>query len=153
MKAVLGSIIDRLQKAFPVNRVVAIVAVVIVTPATAAASGWLAKNFPGVQLPTAAIATAVLGGAAGAVTIAYKWLDGWQQHEGFIAGNNFGFDPTEHLMIELEAKERLALIEAGAPSAVHIALDQHFPPKPSEADVAKQQEAPAPEVPASKPAG
>lgn len=90
MKTIVNQFIDRLQAAFPVNRIV-----VILTPAFAAASGWLATfaadNLPGgLQISGDWLTGIFISGAAAAIVAAYKWIDGWQKHEAGRAG----FDPA-----------------------------------------------------------
>jgi hypothetical protein len=59
--------------------------VALVTPFVAMAASWLAgvvgKLVPGVELDPAQI-TAMMVAVVGAVlTVAWKWLQGWQRHE------------------------------------------------------------------------
>lgn len=86
----LAALIDVLREKFPLNRVVAITTA-IVTPLAAGLGGtvtvWLGEHLPLVaeqfgpdQITAGFIAGAVL--TAGAlVTMAYRWLEGWQKSE------------------------------------------------------------------------
>lgn len=80
----LSSLIDRIQAAWPINRVV-----VVLAPLYAGAAGaiatyaadklpWLGSVVPDVPGALAAIFASVTLTAGAA---AYKWLDGWQAHE------------------------------------------------------------------------
>lgn len=64
----------------PVNRSVA-----ALTPLAAVAAGvsaeWLARHFPGVNVPASALEEVFLGGMASVVAPSAVWLLGWQKHE------------------------------------------------------------------------
>jgi hypothetical protein len=78
--ALLNKGIDKLQKTFPPNRVVIILTPFFV-PLAAAASAWVANNFPGISLSEGTIIGFAGAGALAAIGGAYKWLDRWQQQE------------------------------------------------------------------------
>lgn len=73
--------IDKLQEMWPPNRLVA-----LLTPFLVGVAGWiaawLAENMPGLPpLDEGWIAASFVAGALSALTMAYKWIDGWQKHE------------------------------------------------------------------------
>lgn len=76
----MSTIIDRIQAAFPINRIVALLA----APFAAVAGGlaaWLGAHFPGLPpLDPNWLAGIFSVAAASAATLAYKWLDGWQKN-------------------------------------------------------------------------
>lgn len=90
MRDLLNEIIDSLQATFPPNRIVA-----LLTPGAAILAGasaqWLTEHFPGIAELTGAdeitLTAAFLAGAGAVVLAAYKWLDGWQAHEGRVVVN------------------------------------------------------------------
>lgn len=63
--------------------------VTLLTPVFAIAAGWLAgvvaKVVPGAHLDRAQITTFMVAAATAALTAAWKWLQGWQQHERLVA--------------------------------------------------------------------
>jgi hypothetical protein len=80
MKRLIGYIGDRLQAAFPPNRL----AILLAGPITAASvwvSGTVASNVPGVNLPVGVVAGVM--GAAALITIRLldRWFDQWQKGE------------------------------------------------------------------------
>jgi hypothetical protein len=77
----LNTLIDKLQAAFPVNRVVAL-ASPLVGAGVAAGAAWVAQHFPGLPVFDSAQLTAIAVTAFSSVVVAaYKWIDGWQKHE------------------------------------------------------------------------
>jgi hypothetical protein len=76
----LSPIIDRIQAAFPPNRVCILLAAPIVA-ASAWISGFVSANIPGVTLPTGVIAGIIGAACLVAVTLIYKWFDQWQKGE------------------------------------------------------------------------
>jgi len=63
--------------------------VAIITPFFALAAGWLggvvAKAVPGVTLDKGQIVAFMVAVATSVLTSAWKWLQGWQQHEQNVA--------------------------------------------------------------------
>ena len=81
LRNMANRIIDRLQEAFPPNRIA-----VLLTPVFAAASGWAATwaadNLPGLPpLDADWLSGVFIAGAISAAAAAYKWIDGWQKFE------------------------------------------------------------------------
>jgi hypothetical protein len=77
----LNRLLDRLQATFPPNRIVVLLTPIIFVPAAGWAAAWLAKHVPGLNVSPGEIAAFVGAAALAALTLAYKWLDGWQHHE------------------------------------------------------------------------
>jgi len=50
-----------------------------------AIAGFVAKNFPGVTLDQTQIVAFMIAAATAALSAAWKWLQGWQQHEQLVA--------------------------------------------------------------------
>jgi hypothetical protein len=48
-------------------------------------AGWVAKKFPGVHLDTGQIVAFMVAAATAALTAAFKFMAGWQQHEQNVA--------------------------------------------------------------------
>ncbi len=63
--------------------------VAILTPVFAIAAGWLAgvvaKAVPGAHLNQAEIVSFMVAASASVIAAAWKWLQGWQQHEQLVA--------------------------------------------------------------------
>ena len=62
--------------------------VALLTPVAAIAAGVVAKyalQWSGVRLDQTQIVTFMLAAATSVVTAAWKWLQGWQQHERLVA--------------------------------------------------------------------
>lgn len=63
--------------------------VAIITPFFTLFAGWLAgvvaKAVPGVKLDKGQIVVFMVAVATAALTAAWKWLQGWQQHEQNVA--------------------------------------------------------------------
>src|SRR5579875_2828483 len=63
--------------------------VAILTPVFAVAAGWLAgvvaKAVPGAHLDQAELVSFMVAASASAIAAAWKWLQGWQQHEQLVA--------------------------------------------------------------------
>jgi hypothetical protein len=79
--ALLNRGIDKLQETFPPNRVVLLAAAPIGV-AAGAANAWVATKFPGLPHFTNGQVTAfAIAGFASVVTLAYKYVDGWQKAE------------------------------------------------------------------------
>lgn len=81
MLSFLHACIDKLQATFPPNRIVVLLTPLVFVPAAGAVSAWVAEHFPGISLSEEAVIGFAVAGALSALTAAYKWLDGWQQHE------------------------------------------------------------------------
>lgn len=88
MRALLSKLIDKAQDAFPPNRIVILLTPLIFAPAAGWVSAYVADHFPGLNLDEAAVAGVFVAGALSAVTLAYKWVDGWQKAEGYEPGRN-----------------------------------------------------------------
>lgn len=76
----LSPIIDKLQAAFPPNRLMLILAAPIVY-FSAWCSAVVSTNVPGVELPTGLVSGIVGAVVLIAVTLIYKWFDQWQAGE------------------------------------------------------------------------
>jgi hypothetical protein len=48
-------------------------------------AGWAAHALPGLQLDQTQIVTFMTAAAVAALSAAWKWLHGWQQHERLVA--------------------------------------------------------------------
>jgi hypothetical protein len=63
--------------------------VALLTPVFAVASAWVAgtvaQAVPGAHLDQGQLATFMVAAATAALTVAWKWLQGWQQHERMVA--------------------------------------------------------------------
>lgn len=82
----VDDLIDKLQGAFPVNRIVAFLTPLVFVPVSAFAAAWAAEHFPGLPQFSPGEITAFMGiGATAALAAGYKWLDGWQKHEAQAA--------------------------------------------------------------------
>lgn len=117
----LNSIIDNLQAKFPPNRLVALAMALliptVITPAAAFVAVWAPTHLPGLPAFSTAQLTAFgIAGASAALlaatTAGYKWIDGWQRHEG--AQYRQGVDAIEVAQRELERfhEKEVALIRA-----------------------------------------
>ena len=79
------------RQKFPINRVV-----VLLTPLAATLAGlvaaWLADHAPLIadQVDEGSLTAIFIAAATSVVTMAYKWLDGWQDYEEQLA------DPEMH---------------------------------------------------------
>ena len=83
--SLLHRLIDYLQTKFPPNRVVVLLTPLVFVPIAGTVSAWIAENFPGVNLSEEAVVGFAAAGVLSALTAAYKWLDGWQEHERLLA--------------------------------------------------------------------
>lgn len=90
----LLTVYDRLRAAFPVNRVVALLAPILVGLAATAAT-WIADHLPLIadQLGPKQLEGVFIATAAAGVAAVYKWLDNWRHHEDSLRGLS-GFPPT-----------------------------------------------------------
>jgi hypothetical protein len=53
-----------------------------VAAGVAAGTAWVAEHFPGLPaFDSAQLTGFAIAGALAVVTLAYKWIDGWQKHE------------------------------------------------------------------------
>lgn len=77
----LNRLIDFLQEKFPPNRVVILLTPLVFAPASGWVAAYVAEHFPGLSLDEAAVTGVFIAGALSAVTLAYKWVDGWQKAE------------------------------------------------------------------------
>lgn len=63
--------------------------VALFTPVFAVAAGWLAgvvaQHVPGAQLDETQVTTFMVAATTAALGAGWKWLQGWQQHERFVA--------------------------------------------------------------------
>lgn len=70
------------RKKNPPNRVILYITPFILAPAAGVVNAWLALHFPGLPHFSDAQVLGFFGAGAGAmIALAYKFLDGWQQHE------------------------------------------------------------------------
>lgn len=86
--ALLNAGIDKLQETFPPNRVVLLAAAPIGI-AAGAANAWVATKFPGLpHFSNGQVTALAIAGFASVVTLAYKYVDGWQKAEasGMVVG-------------------------------------------------------------------
>ena len=64
------------------NRIVAFLTPLVFVPVAGWAAQWSAQHLPGVpNLDPAQLTGIFATGAVAALTMAFKWLQGWQQHE------------------------------------------------------------------------
>lgn len=121
----LNALIDKFQAKFPPNRLVALALAVLVPLAIVPAAGyiavWVPAHLPGLPTFTAAqytafgvtgAGTALLAGA----TAAYKFIDGWQKHEGRKAD-------AELKRLAQEHEKVLAVLRADNPEFAKSVLD------------------------------
>lgn len=107
VKHLIGSVINGLQAKFPPNRIVALLTPVVFVPVAAFVAAWVPKHFPGAPTFSAdQLLASATTGAVSALAIAYKWIDGWQKHEGYVAdpdkdpissGSPLGLDSDAYL--------------------------------------------------------
>jgi hypothetical protein len=79
--ALLNQGIDRLQVTFPPNRIVILLTPLVFAPAAGWVSAYVAQHFPALNLDSTAVMGVFIAGAISAVTLAYKYVDGWQKLE------------------------------------------------------------------------
>lgn len=131
----LNALIDKFQAKFPPNRLVALALALLVPAVIVPAAGyvavWVPAHFPGLPTYTAAQYTAFgITGATAAllagVTAGYRWLDGWQKHEGREADAKLKRLAQEHEKV-------LAVLRADNPEFAKSVLDdlQGGTPAPS----------------------
>jgi hypothetical protein len=87
MLTFVNTAIDRLQRAFPPNRIVVLLTPLLFVPAAGFASASVAQLVPGVQFDPVEVTAVFVAGAAAALAKAYKWLDGWQRDEARKQGD------------------------------------------------------------------
>lgn len=104
---------DSVGGAFPLNRVV-VIATPILASSAAVLGGWLVDNLPG-RVDAATRRSVMLAASASATVMAYKWLDGWQQHAQQEFEVEHGLIPTESFTVP-----DASLL---APEAVELELD------------------------------
>jgi hypothetical protein len=79
-----GSGVGTPTEASPISRFVA-----LLTPffaiLTGTIAGYIAKHIPGVTLDQPQIVAFMIAASTSALTAAWKWLQGWQQHEQLVA--------------------------------------------------------------------
>lgn len=67
--------------------------VVLLTPLFALLAGsiaaWVGKHIPGVTLDATQLTALIAAVATAALTMAIKWLHGWQKHEARSSGSPF----------------------------------------------------------------
>lgn len=112
---------DSAASAFPLNRVV-VLATPLLASAAAVLGGWLVNRFPLGQdrVDEGTRRSVMLAASASATAMAYKWLDGWQQHaeQEFTIEN--GMVATESLAVRDTSVDELALdgdVELGVTEA------------------------------------
>lgn len=80
-------ITEWLQRTFPSNRLV-----ILATPIAAALAGyictWTTKHIAFLHLDQGQTTAVFISGIGLVVTMAYKWLDGWQKHEQSVRENS-----------------------------------------------------------------
>jgi hypothetical protein len=81
LKDLLRHPIDYLQAKFAPNRIVVLLTPLVFVPVSAAVSAWVAQHFPGMNLDPAVVTGFAAAGALSALTMAYRWIDGWQAEE------------------------------------------------------------------------
>lgn len=87
MRGLIGFIGDRLQAAFPPNRLAIVLAGPILA-ASAWVSGVIASNVPGVELPTGVIAGIMGAAVLIAARLLDRWFDQWQKGEPVDVGHD-----------------------------------------------------------------
>lgn len=158
------ALIEYLKQRFPVNRVVALLTVLVFVPLAGSITAWAAKHFPGLPIPSKGTITAGLAiGAAGAVSIGYKFLTNWGAHEdrlhrlaeqAQVLAHELHLAQLDAEIAQLaaETKKQVAAIEAGS---LHIG--DVTPPSPPPSPPSSPLEPPdwveeAPRPPAPIPA-
>lgn len=81
MRSLINAWIDKLQAAFPPNRVVVLLTPLVFAPAAGWVAAYVAEHFPGLSLDESTLTGVFVAGALSAVALAYKWVDGWQKYE------------------------------------------------------------------------
>lgn len=78
----IRNLLTYLREAFPINRVVALLTPFVAT-GVGIVSAWLADHAPFIadQVSGDQLTAIALGGILATLTVAYKWLDGWQDYE------------------------------------------------------------------------
>lgn len=82
IKNFMDGLIARVEAAWPVNRVVAVLGPIVFVPIAGFLASWTAAHFPGLPAINSNWLAGIFAlGAASALAAVYKWLDGWQKHE------------------------------------------------------------------------
>lgn len=85
MQNIINTWIDQLQAKWPPNRIVAVLTPVAFVPLAGFLATWVANHFPGIPtLDPNWLSGIFVTGAASALLMAYKWIDGWQKHEARV---------------------------------------------------------------------
>lgn len=113
----LSRIIDKLQATFPPNRIVVVLTPLVFVPAAASVSGWIAEHFPGVAIPQGGVLGIMGAAALAALTLAYKWIDGWQKHEPIDVEGDLE-DALAEFLADPNAAAHLAQLHPGLLSAI-----------------------------------
>lgn len=94
MLNLLATLYGKVRAAWPVNRVVTLLAPILFAPAAGYVAAWVPQHLPGIafQPSRAQLAGLFALGATRALVIAYKWLDGWQKHEQHVAWTQAAVD-------------------------------------------------------------
>ena len=104
--------------------------VALLTPLAAVLAGvaaeWLAKHFPGVDVPRSALEEVFLGGVAAVLAPAALWLHGWQKYEARQEGST-----ADRFEAALESHDRALATE---PTAADAGVDDDSPAGLAEAD-------------------
>lgn len=97
-----------LQSKFPVNRVVVLLTPLVFVPVAGYVTSWAAVHIPGLPAINPTEVTALFGtGAATALALGYKWIDGWIKHE-----------QAEHGITLIELEAEIAAAKALVPAPV-----------------------------------
>lgn len=100
--ALISNAVDKLQAAWPPNRI-AVAVGLLCTPVLSAASIWLNAHL-GAEIPPYIPVAVVIATTASAVTLLYKFIDGCQKDEA----RRFGSAPVDGKQLE-EAIEKAVL--------------------------------------------
>lgn len=112
----VNALIAYVKQHFPVNRVIALLTVLIFVPLASSVTAWAAKHFPGVPFPSkGAIVTGLAIGGAGAISIGYKFLENWGKHEDRLHALAVKAQELAHELhlaeLAAETKKQVAAIE------------------------------------------
>jgi hypothetical protein len=87
------------------NRIVAFLTPLVFVPAAGWIAQWSAQHLPGVpNLDPAQLTGIFATGAVAALTMAFKWLQGWQQHEARQSQDGKNGKPAGNPRFELRGE-------------------------------------------------